>query len=576
MNVKYFVDIVKCFPVIILFMACAQPLDVAAQQTDAAEFINVLTNARKLTAEKKWPDAVAAWEQVSENNPVNGEYIASLGDAYYNNSQYAKAIVAYKKQIELREGFLPDVAYNIACCYALAGEKKEALDWLDKSFKMGFRSYEHAQRDSDLKILHGDPRFIQIVALKDVSKMTRKQGWQYDMEILKNEVMRKAYLRRELSFDEFNKKYQQLYNSIDNRTDAQIILELMKIMVEVGDGHSNLFPPSRKEFQLTIPMQFYFFKEGLYIIAAAQQYKHLVGSKVLSFEKRSVDEMVKILSPYIARDNDMGVMQNLQSMVRHTPALHALGLIPDPNKMQLKLLDQKGNEIKETVVADTLYVRVDHKSVPGNWVTLHAVNGKPVPLYLKNIKSNYWFEQLPSSKAVYFQWNQVRNDKNVSLNKFTDSLMKFINDKEIDKLIIDLRWNNGGNTMLLPYFINSISRNERINQRGNLFVITGRRTFSAAQNLSTFLEKQTNAVFVGEPTGSSPNFVGEEDFITLPYSKLSMNVSDWFWQSSWPWDKRTWIAPTIYAPPTFKNYSNNQDDALEALGSIIKDTKKGF
>lgn len=576
MNLKYFLRIVKCFTVIVLFTACWQPLDVTAQQADAADFINVLTNARKFTADKKWPEAVVAWEQVNEMNPVNGEYAASLGDAYYNNAQYDKAITLYKKQLDLGYGMKAIAAYNIACCYALAGQKQEALDWLDKSFKIGFRSYAHAQQDSDLKILHGDPRFIQIVALKDVSKMTRTQGWRYDMEILKNEVMRKAYLRRELSFDEFNKKYQQLYNSIDKKTDVQIILELMKIMVEVGDGHSNLFPPSRKEFQLTIPVQFYFFKEGLYIIAADQQYKHLVGSKVLAFEKKPVDEIVKILSPYLARDNEMGVVQTLQSIVRHTPALHALGLISGPDKMQLKLLDQKGNETKATITADTLYVRVDHKSVPENWATLHAMNGKPVPLYLKNIKTNYWFEQLPASKTVYFQWNQVRNDRNVSLNKFTDSLMKFINENEIDKLVIDLRWNNGGNTMLLPYFITSLIKNERVNKRGNLFVITGRRTFSAAQNLSTFLEKQTNATFVGEPTGSSPNFVGEEDFITLPYSKLAMNVSDWFWQSSWPWDKRTWIAPTIYAPPTFKNYSNNQDDALETLGNLIRDTRKGF
>jgi hypothetical protein len=130
--------------------------------------------------------------------------------------------------------------------------------------------------------------------------------------------------------------------------------------------------------------------------------------------------------------------------------------------------------------------------------------------------------------------------------------------------------------MLLPYFITTLIKNEKINKRGNLFVITGRRTFSAAQNLATYLEKQTNAIFVGEPTGSSPNFVGEEDFITLPYSKVAMNVSDWFWQSSWPWDSRTWIAPSIYVPPTFKAYSVNRDEVLETLGGLIMNGKKGF
>jgi hypothetical protein len=207
---------------------------------------------------------------------------------------------------------------------------------------------------------------------------------------------------------------------------------------------------------------------------------------------------------------------------------------------------------------------------------LYEVNGKPVPNYLKNLKALFWFEKLPGTNAVYFQWNSVRNDKNITLNKFTDSLMKYMSDNNLEELIIDLRWNNGGNTMLLPYFITTLIKNEKINKRGNLFVITGRRTFSAAQNLATYLEKQTNAIFVGEPTGSSPNFVGEEDFITLPYSKVAMNVSDWFWQSSWPWDSRTWIAPNIYVPPTFKAYSVNRDEVLETLVGLIMNGKKGF
>lgn len=560
--------------VLLIFALCS--CRSVAQNFDANEFLNLLDNARKLSTERKWKDAVVAWERVNEKNPVNGSFYANLGDACYYDAQYRKAIDAYKKQIELGYGFLPTPAYNIACCYALLGEKEPALQWLDKAFQMGWRSYSHAQTDTDLNILHGDPRFIKIVALEDVSKMNRVQGWQYDMEILKKEVMRKAYIRRDLSFDAFNKQYEKLYNSIDKHTDVQVMLELMKLMVTVGDGHSNIFPPSRKEFRLTMPIQYYLFKDGLYIIAADPKYRNLLGSKVLGFEKHTTDEVIQKLSPYLARDNDMGVLQNLPSVMRHTPALHALGLTADPSKAELKLMDMNGRSFNATIIADTMQPRVDHKSVPDNWVKLYEVNGKPVPHYLKNIKALYWFEKLPGTNTVYFQWNSVRNDKNVTLSKFTDSLMKYINDNDLEELIIDLRWNNGGNTMLLPYFITALIKNEKINKRGNLYVITGRRTFSAAQNLSTYLEKQTNAIFVGEPTGSGPNFVGEEDFITLPYSKLAMNVSDWFWQSSWPWDNRKWIAPSIYIPPMFKAYSENKDEVLEALGGLIMNGKKGF
>ena len=69
----------------------------------------------------------------------------------------------------------------------------------------------------------------------------------------------------------------------------------------------------------------------------------------------------------------------------------------------------------------------------------------------------------------------------------------------------------------------------------------------------------------GEPTGSSPNFIGEETIFTLPYSKVLANVSDLYWQSAWPMDYRTWIAPQIYTPPTFAAFSASRDPALEAI-----------
>lgn len=128
-----------------------------------------------------------------------------------------------------------------------------------------------------------------------------------------------------------------------------------------------------------------------------------------------------------------------------------------------------------------------------------------------------------------------------------------------------MRWNNGGNTVLGQPLLLGLIANKKVNQRGKLFVIIGRRTYSAAQNMATYFERYANATFVGEPTGSSPNFVGEEVPVTLPYSKVMANVSHLFWQSSWPHDQRIWLAPHVYVPPTFKDFRAGRDAALEAI-----------
>jgi hypothetical protein len=135
----------------------------------------------------------------------------------------------------------------------------------------------------------------------------------------------------------------------------------------------------------------------------------------------------------------------------------------------------------------------------------------------------------------------------------------------VDRLVVDLRWNNGGNTYLSMPLLHALIRSRKLNRPGSLFVIIGRGTFSAAQNTATFIERHTQAVFVGEPTGSSPNFVGEDNPTLLPYSKLPVSISDLYWQTSWPTDHRPWIAPLLYAPPSFELYRANRDPAMEAI-----------
>jgi hypothetical protein len=151
------------------------------------------------------------------------------------------------------------------------------------------------------------------------------------------------------------------------------------------------------------------------------------------------------------------------------------------------------------------------------------------------------------------------------LTEFSERLFQFINSHDVSKLVIDMRWNNGGNTGLIPPLLNRVIRSDKVDERGRLFVIIGRRTFSAAQNAATYFERYTNATFVGEPTGSSPNFVGEEMPFTLPYTKIVANISDLSWKTGWPQDYRTWIAPQIYTPPTFAMYRVGRDPAMEAI-----------
>lgn len=57
----------------------------------------------------------------------------------------------------------PMINYNVACCFAQAGEKERALDCLDKAKTSGMVSVGWIKNDADLVSLHGEGRFQKLL-----------------------------------------------------------------------------------------------------------------------------------------------------------------------------------------------------------------------------------------------------------------------------------------------------------------------------------------------------------------------------------------------------------------------------
>ena len=85
--------------------------------------------------------------------------------AIYHQGNRREAIELYKRLLESDppDQYRKTSAYNIACGYALLGEKKEALDWLEKAIKLGWQNFTHMRRDKDLESLRGEERFQKLM-----------------------------------------------------------------------------------------------------------------------------------------------------------------------------------------------------------------------------------------------------------------------------------------------------------------------------------------------------------------------------------------------------------------------------
>jgi hypothetical protein len=136
---------------------------------------------------------------------------------------------------------------------------------------------------------------------------------------------------------------------------------------------------------------------------------------------------------------------------------------------------------------------------------------------------------------------------------------------DVERVVLDLRHNGGGNNTTYGALLQALRR-QPFNRARRLYVLLGRMTFSAAANFATDVDRQTNAIFVGEPMGGGLNFYSPEGrFVTLSRLPIAMAVpiSITYWELA-PGDPRLTIRPEISAPLSSSDYFSGRDPALRA------------
>jgi tetratricopeptide (TPR) repeat protein len=401
--------------------------------------------------------------------------------------------------------------------------------------------------------------------------LTRAEAarWREDLRFMAAEMPRRhRNLFHSMSRTDFARAVRRLDARIPTLRRHEVILELARLAALVGDGHTNVSPARDSTIGFhALPVMLYLFSDGLWIRAADSAHATLVGSRVVRLGRATAEEAVAAVRPLISRDNEMGVAFAAPYLLVMPEVLHGLGLIDDHERVPL-VIERDGRR-EEVSLAPSgpapLMARDTDRSweVPEGWVD---ARGAPEdwPLWLRQPGNKFWFEYLAPRRALYAQFNQVADKPEQTVARFADSLFAFARAHPVERLVLDLRLNGGGNGELNRPLLLGLIRAESLDVRGRLFVLIGRRTFSAAQFLATELEHWTEAVFVGEPTASRGNVYGDSYRLTLPNSGVTVRVSTLYWQLSDPRDTRPWTPPEVATGLTFDDYRRNRDPALEA------------
>src|SRR5712671_2180140 len=121
---------------------------------------------------------------------------------------------------------------------------------------------------------------------------TETRAWQDDLRFMLKEMQRThKNLYHSISVETLAAVVQTLNAKIPSLTRAEVIVEMARIVAAVGDGHTNIYPTRDPEIGFhTLPVEFTFFGDKLYIRAVQQDQQSLLGARVLRIGALSTDD----------------------------------------------------------------------------------------------------------------------------------------------------------------------------------------------------------------------------------------------------------------------------------------------
>lgn len=378
--------------------------------------------------------------------------------------------------------------------------------------------------------------------------------WREDLALLAKELpARHKNLFFHCSKEEFEDAVAELDAAIPNLSDDEVVVELMRLVASVGDGHTMVQSGSATWNRL--PVRLRKFSDGVRVVAIGRDHADALGGRVVTVGGVAADEAWKRVAESVSHDNDSALDAYVPERLELSFVLHGLRLAPDDRHASFEVESDAG---KKTAVDLTIATPTADASG-----LLKAKPKEPAPLWQSRAWSSYWFEWVEPSKLLYLQYNECRDDKEHPFADLCAGLLKCADEHEVERVVVDLRQNGGGSSSVIAPLYAGLGARKKLRERGRLFVAIGPSTFSSAMMNAVELKNGYGAILVGQPTGGKPNHYGEVKSFELPHSRLAVQYSTkHFTQVE---GDPPAVEPDVAVPLAWSDWTNGRDPVLEAI-----------
>lgn len=336
-----------------------------------------------------------------------------------------------------------------------------------------------------------------------------------------------------------------------------MVTGMARLLATVGEGHTSLNASPDAYFPLVTRR---FGPEGsreLRVVQARVADAAALGDEVIAVGGLPLSTALSLLDECLSVDHPNGFAPQEPAALINPRIARGLGLADDTGlTVTLRRPDASTYELTVPEVAAASLALVDV------WTGSQA--DRDLPYHHQG--EQRWYEVIGST--MYVQYNSCDLDA----YGFFQGIVDELGDGRIDRLVVDLRKNSGGDSRPGTWFAKAVRGIRTVNRPGGVYVLVGPRTFSSALMMAVDFMHDTEALFAGEPLAERVDLWGEVKRFVLPSSGLVIGHSTRFFAYSRGKDLR--LVDGIIVPDaglegaaTYAEWAAGEDPAFDLVMS---------
>ena len=378
----------------------------------------------------------------------------------------------------------------------------------------------------------------------------------------------------------FTRAAEAIKEDVPRLSEEQRMVRAMALVATLGDGHTRL-EPTGNSFAQWYPFRLYEFTDGYFITGAHRSSPDLAGAQLIEIGGRPAAETLTAVRALFGADNAYDAKERLHA-VHNAALMKGLGRAGADGALHVKLKLRNGRSVARRIVPLTgqspgfgwIFQPEYWGAVggPEDWIS--AFNGLTVsrlreldaarPAHLMYRRA-FHAAPLSDGKAYYIQSNVMGGTADKSLPALYRDALKEVDRLRPDHLIVDLRYNFGGDGSFVPQIVHQFLARRDSPPWKNLYLLTGRRTFSAGVLLTDAFRDHLSLTVIGEPAGAPLNAYGDANSFDYPATGMRMFVSVERHQQGKSTDTAEIIPVDYPASFSFAEYATGRDPAIDPI-----------